>query len=162
MRKADNLPPYCAVVTKSGNLNFLETSGPVQAFNGTTLPFCHDPTPHFLKIHHNIMILSTHLRLGPTKWSLSLRFPHQNPVYTSPVPPYVPHALPLQFFSTNHIPIRCWNLRRLGANVMALQNVSLFTVFVNRAFQHGDMAASLTSKCSSTDINLLAPELFFF
>ena len=24
MRKADNLPPSCAVVTKSGNLNFLE------------------------------------------------------------------------------------------------------------------------------------------
>jgi len=32
VRKADNLPPSCAVVTKSGNLNFLEPSGPVQAF----------------------------------------------------------------------------------------------------------------------------------
>jgi len=39
MRKADNLPPFCAVVTKSGNLNFLEPSWPVQAFNGTALPF---------------------------------------------------------------------------------------------------------------------------
>ena len=38
VRKADNLPPSCAVVTKSGNLNFLETSGPVQACNGTDLP----------------------------------------------------------------------------------------------------------------------------
>jgi len=38
VRKADNLPPYCAVVTKSGNLNFLEPSGPVQACNGTALP----------------------------------------------------------------------------------------------------------------------------
>ena len=38
MRKADNLPPSCAVVTKSGNLNFLETSGPVQACDGTALP----------------------------------------------------------------------------------------------------------------------------
>ena len=37
MRKADNLPPSC-VVTKSGNLNFLEPSGPVQACNGTDLP----------------------------------------------------------------------------------------------------------------------------
>ena len=35
MRKADNLPPSCAVVTKSGSLNFLEPSGPVQACNGT-------------------------------------------------------------------------------------------------------------------------------
>ena len=38
MRKADNLPLSCAVVTKSGNLNFLEPSGPVQACNGTALP----------------------------------------------------------------------------------------------------------------------------
>jgi len=29
VRKADNLPPSCAVVTKSGILNFLEPSGPV-------------------------------------------------------------------------------------------------------------------------------------
>ena len=39
VRKADKLPPSCAVVTKSGNLNFLEPSGPVQACNGTDLPF---------------------------------------------------------------------------------------------------------------------------
>ena len=39
MRKADNLPPSCAVVTKSGNLNFLEPFGPVQACNGTALLF---------------------------------------------------------------------------------------------------------------------------
>ena len=39
MRKADNLPASCAVVTKSRNLNFLEPSGPVQACNGTALPF---------------------------------------------------------------------------------------------------------------------------
>jgi len=37
VRKADNLPSSC-VVTKSGNLNFLEPSGPVQACNGTALP----------------------------------------------------------------------------------------------------------------------------
>jgi len=29
------LPPSCAVVVKSGNLNFLEPSGPLQACNGT-------------------------------------------------------------------------------------------------------------------------------
>ena len=34
MRKAVNR----AVVTKSGSLNFLEPSGPVQARNGTALP----------------------------------------------------------------------------------------------------------------------------
>jgi len=39
VRKADNLPPSCAAVTKSGNLNFLEPSGPLQACNGTDLLF---------------------------------------------------------------------------------------------------------------------------
>jgi len=38
--KADNLPPSCAVVTKSRNLNLLEPSGPIQACNGTALPLC--------------------------------------------------------------------------------------------------------------------------
>ena len=32
------LPPSCAVVMKSGNLNFLEPSGPLQACNRTALP----------------------------------------------------------------------------------------------------------------------------
>jgi hypothetical protein len=36
------LPPSCAVVKKSGKLNFLEPSGPPQACNGTALPYlCH-------------------------------------------------------------------------------------------------------------------------
>ena len=38
MRKADNLPPYRAVVMKSGSLNFLEPSGPAQACYGRALP----------------------------------------------------------------------------------------------------------------------------
>ena len=33
-----NLPLSCAVVMESGNLNFLEHSGPLQACNGTALP----------------------------------------------------------------------------------------------------------------------------
>jgi len=39
VRRADNLPPSCAVVTKSGSLNFLEPSGPLQACNGNPLTF---------------------------------------------------------------------------------------------------------------------------
>jgi len=38
VRKADYLPPSCAVVMKSVNLNFLEPSGALQACNGTDLP----------------------------------------------------------------------------------------------------------------------------
>ena len=38
MRNVDNLPPSCAVVTKSGNPNFLKPSGALQACNRTDLP----------------------------------------------------------------------------------------------------------------------------
>jgi len=43
----------------------------------------HAPTSHFLKVHLNIILPFT---LAPSKWSLSLRFPHQNLAYTSTLP----------------------------------------------------------------------------
>ena len=44
---------------------------------------------HFLKIHFNIILQFTP---SFSKWSLSLSSPHQNPVWTSPVPLCEPHA----------------------------------------------------------------------
>jgi hypothetical protein len=55
----------------------------------------HASTSHFLKIHLNIILPSTP---GPPKWSPSVKFPHQNPLYASP-PPYALHAPPISFFS---------------------------------------------------------------
>jgi hypothetical protein len=54
------------------------------------LDLVHTPTSHFLNIHVNISLPSTP---GSPKWSLSLRFPHQNPVYAFLVSYmcYMPH-----------------------------------------------------------------------
>ena len=54
MRKTDNLPPSCAVVTKFGNLNFLESSGPLRSCKGTSLKHFLYPDP---KIHETTTAL---------------------------------------------------------------------------------------------------------
>jgi len=55
----------------------------------------HTPTSHFLKIYLNIIFPPTP---GSPKWTLSLRFSHQYPVYASPLPHtrYMPR--PFQIF----------------------------------------------------------------
>ena len=57
------LPPSCAVVMKSGNLNFLEPYAPLQACNGTALSF-------YLKIYVSILLTD----------SLSLTLNHQTEI----------------------------------------------------------------------------------
>ena len=83
--------------------NFMELEGSLPRLQElATCPYSepYESTPrlpsHILKIHINIILSSTP---GSSKWSLSLRFPHQNPVYTSPLPHtcYMPQHI--TFFS---------------------------------------------------------------
>ena len=64
-----------------------EGSLPHSQVHGTcpyTEPARSSPYLHYLNIHLNIILPSTP---GSPKWSLSLRFPNQNPVSASPLPP---------------------------------------------------------------------------
>ena len=62
----------------------------------------HTPTSYFLKIHLNITLPSAP---WSTKWSISLRFPHQNPVHASPLPHtrYMPCPSHSRFYHLNNI-----------------------------------------------------------
>ena len=55
----------------------------------------HIRTFHLLKIRPNIIHPS---KPRSAQWSLSLRFPHQDPIPPSPHP-HAPHAQPISFFS---------------------------------------------------------------
>jgi len=70
----------------------------------------HTPTSHFLKIHLNIILPS--MPWSP-QWSLSLRFPHQNPVHPSPLPHtrYMPRP--------SHSS-RCYNMHNIGWGVQII------------------------------------------
>ena len=59
------------------------------------------PTSHFLKVHLNILPSTR----GSPKCYLSLRFPHQNPVFTSPLTHmrYMPHPSHSRFNHPNNI-----------------------------------------------------------
>ena len=76
----------------------------------------HTPTSHSLKIRLNIILPSTP---GSPKWSLSLRFPHQNPVYASPLPHtrYMPHP--------SHYP-RFYHLNNTGWGVQIVKFLIMY------------------------------------
>ena len=81
----------------------------------------HTPTYHFLKIHLNIILPSMP---GSTKWSLSLMFPHQNPVYASP-PSHVLHALSSSFFRFYHPNNIGWGVHIIKFLIMQFFSTSL-------------------------------------
>ena len=81
------------------------------------LNLVHTPTSYILKIHLNIILPSTS---GSLKWSLSLRFPHQNPVHTSPLPHtyYMPRpSHSPQFYHPNDIG---WGVQLIQLLIMQL------------------------------------------
>ena len=65
------LPPSCAVVMKSGNLNFLEPSGPLQACNGTALK-CSYFSFFVFPVSTCLFVIYFISLPFPTSWSIQL------------------------------------------------------------------------------------------
>ena len=72
------------------------------------------PTLYFLKIHLNIILLST---TGTTKWPPSFMFPRQNPVYATPFrhTRYMPHPSHSRF---DHPKIIGWGVQVIQLLIM--------------------------------------------
>ena len=69
MRKADNLPPYCAIVKNSRSLNFLDPSGPAWPVTGVLYLYSTFSVASWTGVNnlHNFMVvcyLSVNCDLG--------------------------------------------------------------------------------------------------
>jgi len=115
-----------------------------------TCPYPGPAWSSFLKMHLNIIIPSTP---GSPKWSLSLRFPHQNPVYASPLPCL--HYMPCPSHSSwFHYPNDIgWGDRSLGPSLYIFlhspvtssllgPNIFSNTLFSNTLSLHSSLAVS--------------------
>jgi len=85
---------------------------------------------HFLKIHLNIILPSTS---GSPQWFLSLRFPHQNHVHTSPLP------------HTHHMPRPSHSSRFTTRTILCKDYRALSSSLCN--FLHSIFIVAFTKSC---------------
>jgi len=75
----------------------------------------HDSTSHFLQINLNIILSS---KPGSPKLFLYLRFPHQNPVYTSPLPHTCYMPRPSHASRFDHLNNIWWGVQIINVLIM--------------------------------------------
>ena len=101
----------------------------------------HNPTANFLKMHLNIILPSTP---GCSKWSLSLKFSYQNPVYTSPLPHtcYMPRS---SHSSRFYRPINIgYGVQNAMGILKDLRLEQIFTFYIESKEKRGNWRVSTT------------------
>jgi len=146
------LPPSCTVVMKSGNLDFLEPSGPLQACNGTALPlmirWIQRPISHLCSIKYrwrisNLTLEARCIRRN-VKWKFTSCIQEENfPVRRTVCPKiWFIHSASKDWMIVNNEVERIWNKEVVGWlsplntwNNSAFHSKDLFVSEEERGFQ---------------------------
>ena len=145
-------------LARQGNcLHFMEPEGPLTHWQApATLPYSESdecspwppPPSKFLKIYLNIILPSTP---GSSRWSLSLKFPRQNSVYTSFSPirstclAHLGHFITRTAFGEQYGSLSsssCGLLHSLVTSALLSRNILLSTQFSNTLSQRSYFSVS--------------------
>jgi len=115
------------------------------------LDSAHTSISHFLKNHHIILPSKP----GSPKWSLSPRFPHQNPVNASPLPSpiratYPAHLILLDFITRTILGEVC---RSLSSSLCSFLHSYVTSYFLGPNILHGTLFSNSLSLRSSLNVS---------
>ena len=109
----------------------------------------HAPTSHVLMIYFNIILPSTP---GSSKWSLSLRFLHQNPVYTCARPHTCYMPRPPHYFRLDQPKDIGWGVQIISFSLCSFSPLLVTSSLLGLNILLGNLFWNILSLCSSLSV----------